>query len=163
MPGSPWLILPTFDEAENLEPIVAAALAVLRAAAPGRASASWSSTTTRPTAPARIADRLAAEHDDVEVLHRHGARGLGPAYLAGFAHALEGGAATSSRWTPTSRTTPPTSRACWPRARRRRRPRAGLALRARRRGCADWGLLRRIVSRGGSLYARRCSASTCAT
>ena len=36
-----------------------------------------------------IADALAAEHDDVEVLHRTAREGLGPAYLAGFAHALD--------------------------------------------------------------------------
>ena len=45
-----------------------------------------------PDGTGEIADRLAAEHDEVEVLHRPGKGGLGPAYLAGFARALAGGA-----------------------------------------------------------------------
>src|SRR5919199_5847810 len=88
MPGPPWLILPTYDEAENLEPVVAAARATLTAAAPEGfrilvvADAS-------PDGTGAIADRLAAAHpDQVEVLHRPRRAGLGPAYLAGFARAL---------------------------------------------------------------------------
>src|SRR3712207_7492713 len=39
-----------------------------------------------------IADRLAAERDGVEVLHRAAKEGLGRAYVAGFHHALARGA-----------------------------------------------------------------------
>src|SRR5438105_8089196 len=45
-----------------------------------------------PDGTGEIADRLAAELDYVEVLHRERKEGLGPAYLAGFARALAGGA-----------------------------------------------------------------------
>ena len=57
------------------------------------ASGSSSSTTARRTGPGAIADRLAAAHPgEVEVLHRTERAGLGPAYLAGFGRALDGGA-----------------------------------------------------------------------
>ena len=52
MTGPAWLVLPTFNEAENLDTVVAAARRVLGARPRPRASACWSSTTTRPTAPA---------------------------------------------------------------------------------------------------------------
>ena len=65
-----------------------------------------------PDGTGEIADRLAAEHAEVEVLHRPGKGGLGPAYLAGFAQgARRAGPTSCSRWTPTSRTTRPTCRA----------------------------------------------------
>src|SRR5436190_3580654 len=83
MPGHAWLILPTFDEAENLEAIVAAALAVLERAAPG-AHRILVVDDDSPDGTGRIADRLAAAHPAVEVLHRTVREGLGPAYLAGF-------------------------------------------------------------------------------
>ena len=56
----------------------------------GRAT-SWSPTTTPPTAPAQLADELAAADDHVHVLHRLGKEGLGAAYLAGFGWGLEHG------------------------------------------------------------------------
>src|SRR6266516_4760150 len=79
MPGPAWLILPTYDEAENITPVVEAALAELERAAPGAHRI-------------LIADNLAARHAAVEVLHRARRQGLGPAYLAGFDRALEEGA-----------------------------------------------------------------------
>ena len=45
-----------------------------------------------PDGTGEIADGLAAEHDWVEVLHRAEKNGIGPAYLAGFRHALDHGA-----------------------------------------------------------------------
>ena len=45
-----------------------------------------------PDGTGEIADRLAAEHDWVQVLHRAEKNGIGPAYLAGFRHALDHGA-----------------------------------------------------------------------
>ena len=45
-----------------------------------------------PDGTGRIADELAAEHDWMQVLHRTEKNGIGPAYLAGFRHALDGGA-----------------------------------------------------------------------
>jgi dolichol-phosphate mannosyltransferase len=85
-----WLVLPTYNEAENIEPIVAAALTALRSASPdGRLLVVDDNS---PDGTGEIADRLASEHEAVEVLHRAGKEGLGPAYLAGFRRALDGGA-----------------------------------------------------------------------
>ena len=44
-----------------------------------------------PDGTGQIADRLGAEHDWVQVLHRAEKNGIGPAYLAGFRHALDRG------------------------------------------------------------------------
>ncbi|HWC25598.1 MAG TPA: glycosyltransferase, partial [Solirubrobacteraceae bacterium] len=91
MPAAVWLILPTYDEAENVAAIVAAARAVLAEAAPGGHRVLVVDDGS-PDGTGAIADRLALEHDDVEVLHRTAREGLGPAYIAGFRRALAGGA-----------------------------------------------------------------------
>src|SRR3978361_2296456 len=91
MPPSVWLILPTYDEAENIAAIIAAAHAVLEQAAPG-AHRILVVDDGSPDGTGEIADRLAAEHEAVEVLHRTVREGLGPAYIAGFTYALEHGA-----------------------------------------------------------------------
>jgi len=141
--------LPTYNERENLEPMVRALGGQLD--------------TTRdrvlvlddnsPDGTGQIADALAAELPWVEVLHRPGKAGLGPAYIAGFKQALAAGAelvleidcdfshdpkdvlrliaacesgadvALGSRWVPGG-------------------------------GTVNWGRGRMFVSRGGSLYAR---------
>ena len=126
--GSPWLILPTFDEAENIEPIVRAANAVLAAASPDGHRILIVDDGS-PDGTGKIADRLAAELPSLEVLHRAERQGLGPAYLAGFARllgAVRDGAdlALGSRYVPGG-------------------------------GVSDWGFGRQLVSRGGSWYARR--------
>jgi len=89
MPG-PWLVLPTYNEAENVERMVDAATRGLASASPEHRLLVVDDNS--PDGTGDIADRLAAERDDVEVLHRPGKEGLGRAYLAGFAHALAGGA-----------------------------------------------------------------------
>ena len=153
MSGQPWLILPTFDEAENIELIVGAALEVLRDGARRRASTSWSSTTTRPTGPAAIADRLAREHDEVEVLHRTVREGLGPAYLAGFQHALANGAGYVFEMDSDFSHDPADLARLLAAVRDEG---ADLALGSRYvpgGAVRDWGVVRRIISRGGSLYA----------
>ena len=125
---------PTFDEAENLEAIVARRRAVLAARAPERLTASSSSTTARPTAPGAIADRLAARARRGRGAAPHRARGLGPAYLAGFAPRARRrrGArhGDGRRLLARSRRPRAPARA---RCARRRRPGARLALRRRRR------------------------------
>src|SRR5947208_10532029 len=87
----PWLILPTFDEAENIEAIVRASDGVLAGAAP-EGHRILVVDDSSPDGTGEIADRLAAELDAVEVLHRTERTGLGPAYIAGFRHALDRGA-----------------------------------------------------------------------
>jgi len=79
------VIIPTYDEAENLPRIVPRVLeqdARVDILVVDDAS---------PDGTGDIADGLAAESDRVHVLHRPGKEGLGRAYLAGFRHGLEQG------------------------------------------------------------------------
>jgi dolichol-phosphate mannosyltransferase len=88
MPPRVWLFLPTYNEAENLEAIVRATTAQLDVAAPG----DWRLLVVDDASPdgtGALADSLAEELPGVEVLHRKGKEGLGPAYLAGFEYALK--------------------------------------------------------------------------
>jgi dolichol-phosphate mannosyltransferase len=154
MPRPPWLVLPTYNEAQNLETVVVAAREVLAAAAP-EGFRILIVDDNSPDGTGAIADRLAAAHvGEVEVLHRPGREGLGPAYLAGFSHALTGGAGYVCEM-DADLSHDPTDLA---RLLEAARGGAGLALGSRYvegGGIADWGRLRRAVSRGGSWYARR--------
>jgi dolichol-phosphate mannosyltransferase len=136
--------LPTYNERENLEPMVRAlgqkGVAVLVI------------DDNSPDGTGELADRLAAELDHVEVLHRDTKEGLGPAYLAGFRHALADGAdlilemdadfshdpndvARLIHWTSEADVV--------------------LGSRYVKGGSIrNWGRLRRFVSAGGSRYAR---------
>ncbi|MFL5839544.1 MAG: glycosyltransferase, partial [Thermoleophilaceae bacterium] len=77
MPAA-WLVLPTYNEAENIEPIVRAAREQLR-----DGDRILVVDDNSPDGTGAIADRLAWELDGVEVLHRPEKQGLGRAYLAG--------------------------------------------------------------------------------
>ena len=91
MPAVPWIVLPTFDEAENLEAIAAAILPIMREAVGRESFRVLVVDDNSPDGTGQIADRLAAEEPELQVLHRPVREGLGPAYLAGFAVALAGG------------------------------------------------------------------------
>jgi dolichol-phosphate mannosyltransferase len=152
MPGPAWLILPTFDEAENIEAIVAAALTGLAAGAPGGYRVLVVDDSS-PDGTGAIADRLAAADDRVEVLHRTHREGLGPAYLAGFRHALAGGAGRVLEMDADFSHDP----ADLARLLAAVDGGADLALGSRYvagGAVTDWGLLRRALSRGGCLYAQ---------
>jgi dolichol-phosphate mannosyltransferase len=86
-----WLIVPTYNEAENIEALVRGALAELERAAPGGHRILIVDDAS-PDGTGELADDLAAAHPAVEVMHRPRKGGLGPAYLAGFHAALDGGA-----------------------------------------------------------------------
>jgi len=151
MPAAAWLILPTFDEAENIAAIVAAAREVLERAMPGDHRILVVDDGS-PDGTGQIADRLAAAHDDVEVLHRTTREGLGPAYLAGFARALEGGAQFVLEMDSDFSHDPADLARLLAAV-----TDADVALGSRYvagGGVADWGRVRRLVSRGGSWYAR---------
>jgi dolichol-phosphate mannosyltransferase len=151
MSGHAWLILPTFDEAENVEAIVRAALAVLEDAVPG-AHRILVVDDDSPDGTGRIADRLAAELPAVEVLHRTVREGLGPAYLAGFAHALAAGAGRVLEMDADFSHDPADLARLLAASQE-----ADLVLGSRYvagGGVSDWGRVRRFVSRGGSWYAR---------
>lgn len=82
-----WAVLPTYNEAETLELLVRELLRLLPAERRVLVVDDAS-----PDGTGAIADRLAAESPDFRVLHRARKEGLGPAYVAGFAEALAGGA-----------------------------------------------------------------------
>jgi dolichol-phosphate mannosyltransferase len=87
----PWVVLPTFNEAENVERMATALVRVLDQASPTGYRVLIVDDDS-PDGTGEIADRLAAEHAGIEVLHRAEREGLGPAYVAGFRHALAAGA-----------------------------------------------------------------------
>jgi dolichol-phosphate mannosyltransferase len=148
----PWLILPTFNEAENIEALVRAADGVLAGAAP-EGHRILVVDDSSPDGTGELADRLAEELAAVEVLHRTQRQGLGPAYLAGFAHALAGGASHVMEMDSDFSHDP----GDLARLLEATREDADLALGSRYvpgGGVTDWGLLRQFVSRGGSWYAR---------
>ena len=141
------MILPTYDEAGNLERVVRAVLAAL----PGAHVLVVDDSS--PDGTGEIADALAAERDDVEVLHRPRKSGLGRAYVAGFEHALSAGAGSVVEMDADFSHDP----ADLPRLIDRLAD-ADLVLGSRYvhgGGIADWGPVRRGLSRLGCGYARR--------
>jgi dolichol-phosphate mannosyltransferase len=140
------IIVPTYNEAENVSGIVERLLAALPVADVLVVD------DNSPDGTGAIADEFAAADPRVNVLHRDGKRGLGTAYVAGFKWALErgfdyvfemdadfshdpsdlprlldgarrGDCSIGSRWVPGG-------------------------------GTENWSLLRTLISRGGSLYAK---------
>jgi dolichol-phosphate mannosyltransferase len=145
-----WLILPTYNEAENIDPMVRAVLPRLGEAEvdPHVLIVDDSS----PDGTGEIADRLAAEFEQVEVLHRPHKQGLGRAYLAGFAVALAQGAELILEMDADFSHDP----ADLPRLISAARA-ADLVLGSRYvpgGGITEWGTGRRLLSRAGSSYAR---------
>ncbi len=153
MPGLPWLVLPTFNEAENLERMVTAARGVLSACAP-EGFRILVVDDDSPDGTGEIADRLVGLHQEVEVLHRTDREGLGPAYLAGFRRALDGGAGYVFEMDCDFSHDPADLARLLAVV---RDGGADVALGSRYvegGGISDWGAVRRLVSRGGSAYAR---------
>ena len=141
------ICLPTYNEKDNVEPMVRALrgldLEDLHVLVIDDNS---------PDGTGAIADRLATEDDRVHVLHREGKEGLGPAYLAGFGHALELGAdlvfELDCDFSHDPADVPRLAAATG---------NADLVLGSRYvhgGGTRNWGFVRRFVSRGGSLYAQ---------
>jgi dolichol-phosphate mannosyltransferase len=83
--GPVAVVIPTYNEADNLEPIVAR----VRAAVPE--ADILVADDNSPDGTGDIAEKLALADDHVHVLHRPGKQGLGAAYLAGFGWALDRG------------------------------------------------------------------------
>ncbi len=146
-PGPAWLVLPTYNEAGNIEPFVDAVLAKL----PDSARVLVVDDNS-PDGTGDIADRLASQHDAVTVLHRPRKEGLGPAYIAGFHRALDQGAGLVLEMDSDFSHDP----AYLPRL-LEAGERADLAIGSRYvpgGGVGNWSALRRAISRGGSAYAR---------
>jgi dolichol-phosphate mannosyltransferase len=143
MDGSVWVILPTYNEAENIEAVVGG----IRAAAPDVRILVVDDNSRDGTG--ELADRLA---DDV--LHRPAKQGLGRAYTAGFAHALGHGADFVCEMDADLSHDP----ADLPRLIAPARSGADLVLGSRYvhgGGVENWDLTRRVISIAGCEYARR--------
>jgi dolichol-phosphate mannosyltransferase len=136
--------LPTYNEHENVERMVRALV--------DRGVRVLVIDDNSPDGTGEIADRLAAELDAVDVLHRERKEGLGPAYIAGFRHALHAGAELilemDCDFSHDPDDVPRLIEAAAD---------ADLVLGSRYvrgGGVGNWGFLRRLISRGGSLYAQ---------
>ena len=143
-----WVILPTYNEAGNLEKIVAAVLAHL----PDSRRVLIVDDNS-PDGTGEIADQLAAEDDDLTVLHREAKEGLGPAYIAGFRQALAAGAEVIVEMDADFSHDP----VDLPQLLAAVDDGADLAIGSRYvpgGGVTEWGLMRRAISRGGSAYSR---------
>jgi len=143
-----WVILPTYNEAENVGPISEAILATLPAAVLLVVD------DESPDGTGRLADALAAADPRVRVRHRAAKQGLGRAYLDGFGVALAGGATTVVQMDADFSHDP----AVLPEV---IGPvlagEADLVIGSRYTSggaVMDWSLGRRLISRGGSLFAR---------
>ena len=139
--------LPTYNERENLEPMLRALAEVL-----GPADRVLVIDDNSPDGTGELADRLAEELGFVDVLHRERKEGLGPAYLAGFRQALESGAELvveiDCDFSHDPKDVPRLLEAAGD---------ADLVLGSRYvpgGGVENWGLVRRAISSGGSIYAR---------
>ncbi len=142
------LCLPTYNERENLESMIEALAEMLDTSRDEVLVIDDGS----PDGTGEIADRLAGEHPWVSVLHRETKDGIGPAYIAGFRRALAEGAELVLEMDCDFSHDP----ADVPRLIAAAAD-ADLVLGSRYApggGTANWGLLRRIVSRGGCLYAQ---------
>ena len=142
------LCLPTYNERENLEPMIRELGGLLDVSRDRILVIDDAS----PDGTGDIADRLATELPWVSVLHRERKEGIGPAYVAGFEWALAEGAELllemdcdfSHRPSDVPRLIAAADE-------------ADLVLGSRYApggGTENWGLVRRIVSRGGCLYAQ---------
>jgi dolichol-phosphate mannosyltransferase len=138
--------LPTYNERENLQPMLEALRGVLR-----DGDRVLVIDDASPDGTGELADRLAAELGFVDVLHRDRKLGLGPAYIAGFRRALAAGAELVLEMDCDFSHDP----ADVPRLVAAAEEGADLVLGSRyvRGGrVGNWSLLRRAISRGASLY-----------
>jgi dolichol-phosphate mannosyltransferase len=146
-----WLVVPTYNEVGSIERLLRAVAAVLHEAAPDDHRVLVVDDGS-PDGTGAVAERLADELGVVEVLHRSAKGGLGQAYLAGFARALAGGARVVCEMDADLSHDPQRLPALLAALEH-----ADLVLGSRYvpgGGVADWGPLRRFVSRAGSRYAR---------
>ena len=143
-----WVIVPTYDEADNIRPITAAILGSLPAATVLVVDDG------SPDGTGRIADELAAADPRIRVRHRTAKQGLGKAYLDGFGVALDGGAGIVVQMDADFSHDPSVLPSLIAPI---EAGEADLVIGSRYTeggGVVDWGIGRRLISRGGSLFAR---------
>ena len=143
-----WVVLPTYNEADNIGPIATAILDSLPHAALLVVDDG------SPDGTGRLADEMAAVDLRVRVRHRAAKQGLGRAYLDGFGQVLEAGAEIAVQmdadWSHDPASLPALIAPILDGT-------ADLVIGSRYvagGSVVDWGLGRRFVSRGGSIFAR---------
>src|SRR5205807_867447 len=143
------VLVPTYNESANVEPMLRALAGVLR-----EGDRVLVIDDDSPDGTGEVADRLAQELAFVDVLHRERKEGLGPAYIAGFRRALADGAELilemDCDFSHDPADVPRLIAAC--------DAGADVALGSRYvpgGGTENWGRIRRLVSTGGSWYARK--------
>jgi dolichol-phosphate mannosyltransferase len=142
------ICLPTYNELDNLEPMVDALSAILR-----DGDRVLVIDDASPDGTGELADRLAQSRPFLGVLHRPHKEGLGPAYVAGFRRAMADGAELVLEMDCDFSHDP----ADVPRLIAAAEDGADLVLGSRYvKGGAipNWGLGRRAISLGGNLYAQ---------
>ncbi len=147
-----WVVLPTYNEIENLPAIAPAILERL----PGATLLVVDDSS--PDGTGDLADRMAFDTTRIRVLHRPGKEGLGKAYVDGFKQALSNGAGRvvqmDADWSHDPAYLPTLV------GRLEGSGETGgadLVIGSRYvkgGGVRNWGLLRRFVSLGGSMFAR---------
>ena len=145
------VVMPTYNEAANIDGIVRATLAELERVAPDRHTLLIVDDSS-PDGTGEMADALARELPAVQVLHRTAKTGLGHAYMAGFAQALDAGADILIEMDADFSHDP-----CYLGDLLEAAKNADLVLGSRYvdgGGVENWGLLRKVISRGGGTYAR---------
>lgn len=145
MTGRALVVLPTYNEAENLQPLIEQVLPHgLNVLVVDDAS---------PDGTGDLAEQLKAQHDGrVDVLHRPGKLGLGTAYVAGFQHALSSGYEYVLEMDCDFSHDPDYLPAFLERIQT-----ADLVLGSRYipgGGTVNWNFFRRLISRSGSLYSQ---------
>jgi dolichol-phosphate mannosyltransferase len=145
------IVLPTYNERDNLRHAVAR----IREVADGHHVRLYTLVVddNSPDGTGELADQLAEEVPDLSVLHRAGKEGLGKAYIAGFRHALAMGADTIFEMDADLSH----DASYLPHFLRLIEQGADLVLGSRYvkgGGVENWGLSRRVISRGGCLYAQ---------
>jgi dolichol-phosphate mannosyltransferase len=146
MPMRATVCLPTYNERENLPRMIEALRPVLR-----DGDRVLVIDDNSPDGTGEVADALAAAHPFVAVLHRPHKEGLGRAYIAGFERALAEGAELVLEMDCDFSHDP----ADVPRLIETAENGADLVLGSRYvpgGGTRNWGLARRLISRGGSVY-----------
>ncbi|MBS1958517.1 MAG: polyprenol monophosphomannose synthase [Bdellovibrionales bacterium] len=139
--------IPTYNEVENIEPITTAVLGVTPETVHVLVIDDGS-----PDGTGQVADGLAAKNNRIHVLHRKQKQGLGPAYIAGFKWGFQNGFDHVIEMDADFSHNPRFLPAMLENLAKNdfvigsRYVRGG--------GTVNWGIMRKIISKGGSLYAR---------
>jgi dolichol-phosphate mannosyltransferase len=140
------IIIPTYNEAENLRPLLEAIFSFVPA------TDILIVDDNSPDGTGELADAIAAEDGRVHVLHRAGKLGLGTAYIAGFkyaiAHGYDAAFEMDADFSHDPRYLPDFLKAI---------EHADLVIGSRYvrgGGTPNWSLVRRFISGGGNIFAR---------